>query len=162
MKRWMACLLAVMLMLPVGLCEEGYNIAGAVEALKACWYGEYFFAENLPGYLEIKNTRVVRIAEKPKAADESMQPYADEYFGGVDYIVEFMLYSDLLGMAPYYQETGNWDCVVVYKDGSMEVPVNHPFDDYRARTYSTDVSGMIDAVIDFSQEYNAVYYLMEE
>ena len=162
MKKLIVCLLMAALLIPGGLCESEYDVAAAVEALKACWREEYSLAENLPGYLEIKNTRIVTIAETPKAAEESMQQCADELFGDVDYIVEFMLYCDPMGMAPYYQNAGNRNCVVVREDGSMEVPVNDLFNVYRARTYSMDISGIVADVIDFNQEYNGIYHLMEE
>lgn len=162
MKKWIICLLIVVMMLPAGLCEAEYDIAAAIENLKTCWREEYSSAGKLPGYLEIKNTRVVVITDEPKAPEESVQPYADAYFADVDYIVEFMLYSDLMGMAPYYQAAGVWDCVVVYKDGSVQTPMNSPFDEYRARTYTFDVAGIIADVIDLGQEYNAAYRLLEE
>ena len=161
MKRLMSCLLMLMMLLPAGMCDEEYDVDAAIGLLKTCWREEYASMEKLSGYLEIKNTRIVKIADEPKA-DESVQEYADKYFGDVDYIVEFMLYSDLMGMAPYYQDAGMWDCVIAYEDGSMEVAAKNVFYDYRARTYSFDISGIVADVIDLNQQYNEVCYLMRE
>lgn len=162
-KQILICLLMLALLIPCGLCETEYDVAAAVEALKTYWRDEaYAFAEDQDGYLEIKNTRIVVIADEPKAENEDMQPQMDKCFADVDYIVEFILYSDMLGAAPYYQNAGSWNCVVVRKDGSMEVPAESPFDDYRSHTYSLDVSGIVADVIDLNQEYNAVYHLLEE
>lgn len=162
MKRFLLWILLTALLIPAGLCETQCDIPAAIEALKACWREEYAASESAPGYLEIKNTRIIAIAEAPKAAQESMQPQADEIFGNVSCIVEFMLYSNLAGLAPYYQAPGIWECVMVHKDGTMAVPLNNPFDAYRARTYSMDLSGIIADVTDLKQEYNAVYHLLEE
>ena len=163
MKRFLILLLAAAMLIPCGLCEEEYDVAAVVETLKTCWRDEvYGFAEDASGYLEIKNTRVVVICDAPKAGEESAQAHADECFGNVDYIVEFMLYSDLMGAAPYYQDAGAWDCVAVYEDGSMEVLMENLFSHYTSRTYSLDFSGIIADVVDLNQDYNAVYHLFGE
>ena len=162
MKRFFLWLLLAALLIPAGLCEAKCDIPAAIDALKVCWREEYASAGDEPGYLEIKNTRVIAIADKPKAAQESLQAQADEIFGEVSYIVEFILYSDLANMAPYYTDAGIWDCVVVHRDGTMSVPVNNPFDAYSARTYSMDLSGIITGVTDLNQAHNAVYHLLEE
>ncbi len=163
MKKFLICLLAAALLIPAGLCETEYDVAAAVETLKNCWRDEvYSFGQELPGYLEIKNTRVVVIADEIGIEDAFEQEQAEKCFSGVDYIVEFMLYADMLGTAPYYQNAGSWNCVAVREDGSMEVLIENPFDAYRARTYSFDVSGIVADVIDLDQEYNAEYHLLEE
>ncbi len=163
MKKFLLCLLVAALLIPAGLCEAELDAAAAVEVLKDYWRNEvYSFAEELPGYLEIKNTRVVVIADEIGIEDAFEQEQAEKCFGGVDYIVEFMLYADMLGAAPYYQNADSWNCVAVREDGSMEVLIENPFDAYRARTYSLDVSGIVADVIDLNQEYNAVYHLLEE
>jgi hypothetical protein len=153
-------------LIPSALCENEQNemIEAAIETLTEYWRAEvYSFApEDSAGYLEIKNVRVVKISDAPKAGIENAQEYADEIFGEIDCVVEFILYSDTLGIAPYYQNAGAWDCVVVREDGTMEVLVGNPFASYRSRTYSMDVSGIVENVMDFNQEYNAVMYLLEE
>lgn len=166
MKKFLTWMLMLMLLIPSALCENEQNemIEAAIETLKEYWRAEvYSFApEESAGYLEIKNVRVVKIADAPEAGIENAQEYADEIFGEIDCVVEFILYSDTLGMAPYYQNAGAWDCVAVKEDGTMEVLVGNPFDTYRSRTYSMDVSGIVEDVVDFNQEYNAVMYLLEE
>ena len=163
MRKTILWLMLAVLLCSPALGERQYDIDAAVEALKECWRSEvYGSAENLEGYLEIKNTRVIEISDTPKADDSIMQQQADQFFGGVDYIVEFMLYSDLSCSAPYYQNAGAWECVVVYEDGTMQTPAHSPFYVYRSRTYSMDFSGIITDVIDLNQEYNAVYRLLQE
>lgn len=162
--RRMLCICLVLMMLPYACAESGCDVNAAIDVLKACWKEEvYSFApEGGKGYLEIKNTRIVEIQDEPKAEDEYSQALAEEYFSDVEYIVEFMLYSDLMGMEPYYQEAEQWKCVLVYKDGSMEAVMQHPFDAYRSKTYSVDISGIIEAAVDLHGTHNAVFYLLEE
>lgn len=164
MKKMLCCMLLVVFLAPCAFAEADYDVNAAIDALKACWRDEAygFGPEGSDGYLEIKNTRLVIIADEPKAGDENAQAHADELFGDVDCIVEFMLYSDMMGLAPYYQQAGNWTCVVIYEDGSMEVPMEHPFDAYRSRTYSLDLSGIVADAIDLNQAHNAVFRLLEE
>lgn len=162
MKRFLICLLALAMMVPCALGEAEWNVEAAVDALKACWRDEVYAGMETDGYLEIKNTRVVKIAGEPKAESEDIQSEAEKIFGDVDYIVEFILYADLTGLAPYYQSADSWSCAVVHKDGTVTVPTENPFDDYRAHTYSLDLSGIVESVTDLNQDYNAVYRLMEE
>lgn len=159
MKKAMGFMLAILLLFSCAHAEAGYDVEAAIETLKACWRDEvYDFApEGSDGYLEIKNTRLVLIQEELSAEDE----YAHELFGDVDCIVEFVLYSDAMGLAPYYQQAGNWQCVLIHKDGSTETVMVHPFDEYRARTYSLDLSGIVENVIDLNQTHNAVFHLLE-
>lgn len=165
MRKILVALLILSMLIAGALGEMEWNVEQAVEVLKAYWRDEVyegFATDAADGYLEIKNTRVVVIQKEPEAADAELQEYADRYFGDVAYIVEFLLYTDVLGIAPYYHQTGEWDCVVVHEDGSMEVPAEHPFDAYRSRTYSMDFSGILAEVIDLGQAYNAVYHLNNE
>lgn len=167
MKKWLICLLAVLLMMPCALGESDLDVEAAVQALKECWKTEaYAFAgEQSDGYLEIKNTRIVEISDAPEARGENaeaLQETVNDIFADVDYIVEFMLYSDMAGTAPYTRNEGAWDCVVVGKDGTMSVPAQNPINQYRARSYSHDVSGIVENVVDLNQKYNAIYRLMTE
>lgn len=160
MKKAMIFILAMLFLFSGAYAEETYDVGAAIETLKMCWRDEvYDFApEGSDGYLEIKNTRLVLIQDDLAAENKQAQ----EFFGDVDCIVEFVIYSDVMGLAPYYQQAGNWQCVLIYKDGSMEVVMNHPFDEYRSRTYSLDLSGIVEDVIDLNQTHNAVYHLLEE
>lgn len=162
MRRLLVWLLTLAMMVPCALGEAEWDVEGAVEALKACWRDEVYEGMAADGYLEVKNTRVVTVANAPKAEGEAAQAYADEYFGDVEYIVEFLLYVDLMGTAPYYQSAGAWSCVVVHTDGTMAVPAENPFDVYLAHTYILDLSGIVESVIDLNQDCNDVYHLLKE
>lgn len=153
-------LLMVLSMFACAHAQHSYDVETAIETLKDCWRDEVFafVPEGSEGYFEIKNTRLVQIKDSLPPDDEN----ALEIFGDVDCIVEFVIYSDELGSAPYYPQAENWRCVLIYEDGTMETVMRHPFEEYRARTYSLDLSGIIQNVIDLNQEYNAVYLLGKE
>ena len=113
MKKVCYLLLVLCLIFSLSACGTNEkNIASkAVSVLKNHWEAVYD-QPNLEtdGYFEIKNTRVINIKEN-----------TTEEFKNIDYIVEFVLYTDYYGSAPYYQIVGTDDTVVVYKDGTMEV-----------------------------------------
>ena len=94
------------------------------------------------GYFEIKNTRVITIKENEI-----------ELFKDVAYIIEYELYTDYMGSAPYYENCGVNNNVVVYKNGTMDV-VNNLILAYRNKTYQTDYSDFIEAIDDYHGQYN--------
>ena len=114
------------------------------------WQGLY--AEGRAGsgsddrYLEIRDTRVITIA-----------PNDIEYWDGITCVVEFSLYSNYLGSAPYYSNAGCYDAVVFYADGSCQVPSANPFRAYSAKTYSADYSGIIGGIYELGTAYNETY-----
>ena len=88
------------------ISDKDDMIVEATIVLEKYWEKEYDKTSvDTDGYFEIKNTRVVDI--KDNDVDE---------FQNVDYIIEFELYTDLYGSAPYYQDVNAYDTVVVYKD----------------------------------------------
>ena len=93
-------------------------------------------------YFEIKNTRVLTIKENDS-----------EQFSNIAYIIEFEIYTDIMGTAPYYYDWNYNDTVVVYQDGTMEVKTN-PLIVYRSTTYSNDFSPFIEKIDDYQQQYN--------
>ena len=80
-------------------------------------------------------------------------------FGDIEYIVEFTLLSDYYGSYPYYQNIGNYDTVVFYEDGSIDIPTNNLFRTYSSRTYSYDYSDFIADIMDCGASYNGVLNL---
>ena len=60
-----------------------------------------------------------------------------------------------MGCAPYYENFGVNDNVVVYKNGTMDVASNL-IRLYRSKTYQTDYSGFIEAIDDYHGQYNCV------
>ena len=68
-------------------------------------------------------------------------------------IIDFVIYSNWYGSAPYYENVGIYNNVVVYKDGDMEVQSNQ-ICHYRQRTYETDYSDFIKSIDDYHDKYN--------
>lgn len=120
----------------------------AIELLKLEWkdiYSSDFLESDC--YFEIKNTRVIEINETN-----------DKILKNVDYIVEFVLYTDYFGSAPYYCSTGLSDSVVVYDDGTMEVSRSNVLQIYRTAYYA-NLSDVVKTVYDLGDMYNCVEYL---
>lgn len=120
-------------------------ITEAISELKDHWKDVYEKSgDTADGYFEIKNTRVVTIKNNDL-----------EMFSDVQYIIEFELYTDYFGSAPYYEDAGVYDNVVVYKDGTMEV-VSHLIVVYRSSTFEVDFSDFIQEIDDYNGYYNCV------
>ena len=120
-------------------------ITKAIAELKDCWediYEESKVATD--GHFEIKNTRIITL----KSNDI-------ELFDNVKYIIEFELYTDYFGSAPYYEDVGTYDTVVVYNSGKMDIKTNL-IRAYRNTTYQTDYSDFIKSVDDYCEYYNCV------
>ncbi len=99
---------------------------------------------------QILNTRIITVKEN-----------RTEIFSDIDYIVEFVLFTDYYGSTygdgtPYYSNAGVYDTVIVYKDGSAALHMQNPFHSYRARTYSSDFTQIIEKIEDFGNLYNNV------
>lgn len=129
-------------------------VENASKALKSKWMDLYNDSDNSDGYLAIYNTRVIDI--NPDETDAFFQ----ELDRGmeIDYIVEFSLYSDYFSAAPYYFNTGTFDTVIVYEDGTTSVASNF-FRIYSSKTYSYDFSGFIKSVYDMGAKYNCTFDL---
>lgn len=159
MKRFLAILLTLLLIFSLAACDKEPEretetpktkhrtmIKEAVEELKDHWKEVYDeeCPEGTDRYFEIKNTRVVTL----KANDIEQLDLKD-----IAYIVEFEIYADYFGSAPYYANPYMYNNVVVYKAGNMEVTstvIHH----YRSRTYETDYSDFIKSIDDYHDKYN--------
>ncbi len=121
-------------------------VTEATEQLKKYWKKEYQDTkyDNTDGYFEIKNTRVITIKDNDI-----------ELFQDVAYIIEYELYTDYMGSAPYYENCGVYNNVVVYENGTMDVK-NNLIRMYRNTTYQTDYSGFIEAIGDYQGQYNCI------
>ena len=114
--------------------------------------GQSLYAEGRAGtgssdrHLEIRDTRVITIA-----------PNDIEFWDGITCVVEFSLYSNYFGSAPYYSNAMSYDSVVFYADGSCEVRSANPFRQYSARTYSYDYSGIISGIYELGTQYNQTF-----
>lgn len=127
------------------------RVTEAIETVSEFWdnyYGEYEFEDK---YLKIINTRIVNI--KNNISDEVLR---GDLIEDIDYIVEFELLSSYpYGAIPYYINTGTNNCVVVYKDGTVNVQKS-PLFLYSARTFTTDFSQIIESIEDFGEQYNQI------
>ena len=151
MKKVYYLLLALCLIFSLSACGTNENniVSKAVSVLKNHWEAVYD-EPNLEtdGYFEIKNTRVINIKEN-----------TTEEFKNIDYIVEFVLYTDYYGSAPYYQIVGIDDTVVVYKNGTMKVQRKNLINRYRDMHYINDFSDFIKSIDDYGDKYNCIEYL---
>ena len=155
MKRIVAMIVcALMLFSLVGCQNDGGSsknkkydkiINKAIDLVMEAWTEEYE-KNNFDGdgTVQITNTRLVVI-------QESDGKHA-EYFKDIAYIVEFVIFSDYYGTAPYYVDVGINNCVIVYKDGTMKATTNWIKAVFGVTfSYPTD---HMDKVIDCGSEYN--------
>ena len=127
--------------------EDDARIRMALEALKENWTGHMSLWGG-DGYMRIINTRVVQLKEGK-----------DDFFAGVDCIVEFVFYTDYLNQAPYYTIPGVYDTVAIYEDGSCEVRATNMMDQCQSRCYKVDYAENVESVADYGDAYNGEFYL---
>lgn len=155
-KKLLLLTVSIILILVTIGCSGNVNdrkpdkrVLEAIDVVSEFWdnyYDEYEFEDK---YLKIINTRIVNINNN----------FSDEVLRGdliedIDYIVEFELLSSYpYGAIPYYINTGTNNCVVVYKDGTVNVQKS-PLFLYSARTFSTDFSPIIESIEDFDSQYD--------
>ena len=155
MKKLLCFLISIILVISLVSCGNsgaGINdpissydgiVKDAIGALKTEWkdiYSKY----DTDGHFEIKNTRVIEIKDN----DISI-------FKDVKYVVEFILYTDYYGAAPYYYDIGTSDVVIIYKDGKIEV-TGDIFNRYSKSVYSYDYTDIIENIADCGAKYNLV------
>ena len=158
MKKWIAVLALVVITLNIAACGKqeaeaaGTNkdipkhheiVTEATSQLKDYW-SQFYKEQDIEtdGYFEIKNTRVITIKENEI-----------DLFSDVTHIIEYELYTDYMGTAPYYENCGVNNNVVVYKNGTMDV-VSNLIRIYRNKTYQTDYSNFIETIDDYHGQYN--------
>ena len=131
------------------------RVLDAIEIVAEHWNNEYEEREIEDKYLEIINTRIIKIKEN---IDSKQIFEKDDLFKGIDYIVEFELISNYYETAPYYFSVWQDNFVIVYKDGTTKVS-NNLLNMYRGTTYSNDFSPIIESVEDFHSDYDQVLEL---
>ena len=159
--KWLALLLALVMLITVTACgkkedETDSAIVAAVETLEKHWtelYRQTQYA-GVDGYFEIKNTRKIEIRDTVSVNDT-----AKDMFDGVDYIVEFVVFTEYYPQAYVSQAPLN-SHVIVYDDGRVEVG-GDLLTDYSRRTYSFDYSGIVESVEDYDDKYNCQKNLKE-
>ena len=136
-----------------------YDIAeAALKVLAESWNDKYWDEgySDKEHLLDIRSTRIICIKDEDELEDTEA-----DYFGDVQYIVEFLFYDDYMSYgdisggqnAGYYQMTGIDNNVIVYDDGSMECSSNF-IRVYVSRTYKLNYSDFIDQVIDLHERLN--------
>ncbi len=160
MKRFLLITMTLVLSIAAltgcsGNMAKNENVDKAITALKDHWTG--YYAEmsgsekdraNGDWYLEIKNTRLVELGEVEN------EPLKD-----VEYVVEFMIYTNFYGTAPYYTDMDVRDTVLIYQDGTVEAGTAMGIPQYIAMHYEAPP---IAAVHDYGTQYNAVYHLEDQ
>lgn len=102
------------------------------------------------GYLEIKNTRIV----KPDSNDLANTLGVNN----IEYIVEFVIFTDFYGAAPYYYETQHQNNVIFYSDGTGAVATN-AVQMYSSLTYDYALDKCSFSVLDCNSTFNQVFDL---
>ena len=160
MKKLITLFLSIILMINFVSCssfvsneeiKEPINaydsvIKEAIDVVKDEWKNQYE-EHNGDAYFEIKNTRVIEIK------DNDISVVKD-----VKYIVEFILFTDYYGNAPYYSEAVVSNVAVIYKNGNAEI-TGDLFRRYSSATYSYDYSNIIKNIVDCGGKYNLIEYL---
>lgn len=124
--------------------EERY-VEKAIDLVKEYWKSYYDKENSSTYYLEIKNTRLIVLEET-----------SEEYFLNINYVVEFVLFSDFYQTAPYYSNIERYNNVVFYQDGTSSIVARNPFNEYTMFTYRSNYNDFIKEIVDFKSDYNQV------
>lgn len=131
--------------------EYDETINQSIVLLKKCWEDVYQKrgTENHADEIFITNTRVVKIKES----------CGIERFQDIDYIVEFVVYSDYLGNGgKYYDNYDRFETAVVFCDGTIEIEEINPLDSYCNSRYDFSYP-MVEDVIELGAQYNKTIHL---
>ncbi len=147
MKKFLCLILALVLCMGLAGCGkkvENETIDKAAKLIAAEWksvYDESPFLVEGDRHLEIKNTRIVHIK------DTGMEELKD-----VDYVIDFLLFTNYSGTAPYYTAADFCNTVTVFKDGTMDCG----FDVFAIYTgaYGNDFKNLIESVEDYGDQFN--------
>ena len=129
------------------ISKQDVHVRKALEAVKDYWADIYAKSKSGMGpEIRIKNTRVIRL--------KSTAGECWDYFQDVAYAIDFEIYSDYFGSAPYYTNAGIGDMVLIKEDGSVSVQWNDAFHAYSQWCFSYDYSDLIESVEDCGSYYN--------
>ena len=128
-------------------------VAQALELIREAWLAQ---AEQNPDimpkpYVDIKNTRIIKIAGRPVNVQMDNAPV--EELEDIDYIIEFMMLTNYYGDS-LPVNVGICDTVAIHRDGKMEVQKTNLFNAISGKYFMTDLSGVIHEVIDLGSTYN--------
>ena len=130
----------------------GEKVQDALELVRLAWEEQAAkYPEMMPApYVDIKNTRIVRLTDKPT---DVLSGKSVEELEGIECIIEFMMLTNYFGDT-YPCNAGVYDSVVVHSNGKMEIQQSNLLNLVRARYYLTDYSGVIEEIIDLDDAYN--------
>ena len=162
MKRLCLTLLLIVSLLAAALPafadddQYGEKIQDALELVKATWQEQADkYPDIMPApYVDIKNTRIIRLFEKPA---DALSGKPVEELEGVECIIEFMMLTNYYGDT-YPCNAGVNDTVAVYTNGKMEIQNMNLLNMVRAKYYMTDYSGVIEEIIDLGDAYNGLLF----
>lgn len=131
--------------------ERDDMIEDAVEVLQDYWadaYDEFEGNGNVERYFEIKNTRVFTLT---RAGYEELK--------NVEYVVDFLLYTDCYGMDEYYTDAwvspaGKGGAVAVYRNGDMKVVLNNFIPSACSDASGFNYGEAVKSVDDYGDQYN--------
>ena len=125
------------------------KIEEAIDLIRDAWQEE---ANRLPYMrkpsVDVKNTRIIKIAEEPQADNKVVEELKD-----IDCFIEFILLTNYFGDS-YPVNAGILDSVVVYRDGSMEMHSANLRQILMRKNLLIDCDGIIDEIIDLGDAYN--------
>lgn len=135
--------------------EDTYTdeIEKALDLIREAWQDR---ADKYPvlmpkPYVNVKNTRIIKIAEDPKSEETDNKPL--EILTDVDYIIDFMMLTNYYGDS-YPINVEKWDQVIVKQDGSMEAYDGDLLNRISKSTGIIDFTGIIDEIIDLGDAYS--------
>lgn len=132
--------------------EREEYVKKSIKELKSHWRDE---SKNADGTLKILNTRVFTINGK------TSYKYYNEYFTGVKAIVEFELYTDFYGSAPYYVNIGKANAVWIMEDGSVKM-AEKLIPDIMKKTYVMDLGDLFAEIDNVGAKYNETFDLKND
>lgn len=135
----------------------------AIDTLVAHWKNEIYTipsTDMYDGYLEILAAQITYINEE-YATQEEFEFNADAMFENVYCVIDFVILTDYYGSSPYYYDAGTDNCIVVYRDGTMEVSRVPIFSRYRAITFNIDFSDIIERVERYDIGDDNIFHLFD-
>ena len=149
MKKLALFLVFVLL---TGLCLSGCGnpheemIEEAIEELEDYWTDVYDEMEDndmeTDRYFKIVNTRVITLDKNDY-----------ELLEDIEYIVDFVVYTDYFGNGYYVTDMGSGTSVVVYRDGAMEV-THDPIMRLCQHYYDYGIAEEVKSIDDYGDAYN--------
>ena len=102
------------------------------------------------GTVEIINTRLFMINSN------TSYPYYKEYFDGAKALVEFEIYSDYFGTAPYYTNAKPFMDILIMEDGSIDYCMG--MRRIISKTFDADLKDLFSECENFGSAFNETFH----